>query len=108
VARGQEKAGGGLAGPLAGKRFLFTGELPDMPRQKAQELVEAAGGTGRFRGVEETRLSGGGGQARSKLAKAREHGVAVIGREAFLELLRSGPGRTGMVQASLLESGDPQ
>ncbi len=104
----RKKPAGGLAGPLAGKRFLFTGELPDMPRQKAQELVEAAGGTVVSGVSKKLDYLVAGDRPGSKLAKAREHGVAVIGREAFLELLRSGPGRTGMVQASLLESGDPQ
>jgi DNA ligase (NAD+) len=39
----------------------------------------------------------------SKLAKARELGVAVIDKKALLDLMRSGVGRAGMVQAGLLD-----
>src|SRR6202023_3532828 len=33
-----------LAGPLAGKTFVLTGTLPNLTREEATELIEAASG----------------------------------------------------------------
>jgi DNA ligase (NAD+) len=75
------------AAPLSGKTFLFTGSLGGMTRSEAKAMVEERGG----------RVVGGiskkvdylvtGDSAGSKLTRARELGVPVIGREEFLELL---------------------
>ncbi len=99
----RNKPVGETTGPLTGKRFLFTGELPDLPRQKAQELAEAAGGVVVSGVSKKLDYLVAGDRPGSKLAKARELGVAVIDKEAFLGLVRSGPGRAEMVQASLLD-----
>jgi DNA ligase (NAD+) len=70
-------------GKLAGKTFLFTGTLR-LPRARAQEMVRKAGGNvaaGLSRKVD---FLVAGGDPGSKLAKAREMGIPVIGEEEFL------------------------
>lgn len=97
------RAPAAAAGPLAGKRFLFTGELADLPRQKAQAMAEAAGGVVISAVSKKLDYLVAGDKPGSKLAKARELGVAVIDKAAFLELVQSGSARTDMVQGSLLD-----
>ncbi|MDQ7831517.1 MAG: NAD-dependent DNA ligase LigA [Desulfovibrionaceae bacterium] len=96
------KAPADAAGPLRGKRFLFTGELEGLPRQEAQAMAEAAGGIVISAVSKKLDYLVVGDKPGSKLQKARELGCAVIDKAAFLELVRSGPGRAGMVQGSLL------
>jgi len=91
------------SGPLRGKRFLFTGELADLPRQKAQAMAEAAGGIVISAVSKKLDYLVAGDKPGSKLAKARELGVAVIDKTAFLELVQSDSARTDMVQGSLLD-----
>jgi DNA ligase (NAD+) len=90
------------AGPLAGKRLLFTGELEGLPRHEAQALAEAAGGTVISAVSKKLDFLVAGDKPGSKLQKARALGVAVIDKAAFLELVRSGTGQGAMVQGSLL------
>jgi DNA ligase (NAD+) len=74
------------AGRASGKTFLFTGTL-SMPRARAQELVRREGGTlaaGISRKVD---YLVAGEDPGSKLAKARELGVAVLTESQFLGLL---------------------
>jgi DNA ligase (NAD+) len=74
-------------GPLAGKRFVFTGSLPGISRQEAQRLVELAGGkaaSGISQNVDYVVV---GDKAGSKIKKARELGLEVITEEAFLALV---------------------
>ena len=73
------------AGRWAGKRFVITGRLSSMRRDRAREIVEAAGGrvtSGVSRGTDVLIV---GGKAGAKAAKARELGVEVWNEEAFLE-----------------------
>jgi DNA ligase (NAD+) len=78
----------GGAGPLGGKRFVFTGTLASMSREKAKLVVEAAGGRAVSAVSKETDYLvagvGGGGKAE----KAAKLAVPVLDEEAFLELLR--------------------
>jgi DNA ligase (NAD+) len=79
----------GGAGPLGGKRFVFTGTLASMGREKAKAAVEAAGGRAVSAVSKETDYlvagAGGGGKAE----KAAKLGIPVLDEEAFLELLRT-------------------
>lgn len=73
------------AGRWAGKRFAITGTLSSMRRDRAREIVEAAGGrvtSGVSRGTDVLIV---GGKAGAKAVKARELGVEVWNEEAFLE-----------------------
>lgn len=78
-----------LAGatPLSGKRFLFTGTLPDMSREKAQTLVEAAGGKVVSAVSKKLDYLVAGADPGSKLAKARTLGLTILTPEQFAALL---------------------
>lgn len=73
------------AGPLEGKTFLFTGTL-EIPRAKAQEMVRKAGGTVAAGVSRKVDFLVAGADAGSKLAKARELGIAVLAEEEFLRM----------------------
>ncbi|EHJ46688.1 DNA ligase [Solidesulfovibrio carbinoliphilus subsp. oakridgensis] len=75
------------AAPLAGKRFLFTGALPDMTREAAQALVEAAGGRIVSSVSKKLDYLVAGTDPGSKLAKAQALGVTVLTPEEFSSLL---------------------
>jgi DNA ligase (NAD+) len=79
----------GADGPLEGKRFVFTGTLSSMSREKAKGAVEAAGGRAVSAVSKETDYlvvgEGGGGKAE----KAAKLGVPVLDEAAFLDLLRT-------------------
>jgi len=92
------------AGPLTGKKFLFTGELEGLPRHEAQAMAEAAGGAVISAVSKKLDYLVVGDRPGSKLQKARELGVAVIDKAAFLELVRSGAGQGAMVQGRLLDA----
>ncbi|KHK04353.1 DNA ligase [Desulfovibrio sp. TomC] len=88
--------------PFTGKRFLFTGALPDMARDKAQALVEGAGG--KVVGSVSKKLDYlvAGADPGSKLAKAQVLGVAVLSPEQFAAMLAELPGET-QTRKSLLD-----
>ncbi|MDR2553282.1 MAG: NAD-dependent DNA ligase LigA [Treponema sp.] len=86
--------------PLRGFSFCFTGELKTMKRSAAEEQVKALGGSvksavGRDLSYLVTNDTESGS---AKNKKSRELGVAIIGEEAFLALLRK-PGSAGRVKA---------
>jgi len=75
------------AGPLAGKRFVFTGVLDRLSRREAGERVKALGGdVGENVGQQIDYVVAGAGPG-GKLDRARKLGVAVIDEEQFLALL---------------------
>ncbi|HEY2928767.1 NAD-dependent DNA ligase LigA [Piscinibacter sp.] len=73
--------------PLAGKTFVLTGSLPALTRDEAKDLIEAAGGKVSGSVSKKTDYVVAGEEAGSKLDKARELGVAVIGEDALRKLL---------------------
>ena len=77
----------GEDGKLAGHTFVLTGTLPDLSRERATEMIEAAGGkvTGSVSG--KTSYVVAGSDPGSKLAKAEQLGVEVIDKDRLLELL---------------------
>jgi DNA ligase (NAD+) len=77
--------------PLAGRVFVITGTLSGMSRDEARELLE---GLGAEVGSSVTRKTTGlvvGDSPGSKLDRARELGVRVIGEREFLELVGRKP-----------------
>jgi DNA ligase (NAD+) len=73
---------------LAGKTFVLTGTLGKYSRDAAKKLIEDAGGRVSGSVSKKTDYVVAGEDAGSKLDKARELGVSVIGEKEMEELLR--------------------
>ena len=76
--------------PLDGKTLVLTGSLPTLTRSEAKRRIQEAGGrvTGSVSG--NTDLLVAGENAGSKLDRADELGVPVIGEEELLRLIEQG------------------
>jgi DNA ligase (NAD+) len=75
------------SGPLAGKVFLFTGELSSMSRPDAVELVESLGGkvsTGVTKSLDIVVVGENPG---SKYEKAKSQKKTILDEDAFLKLI---------------------
>ncbi|MDP3962575.1 MAG: NAD-dependent DNA ligase LigA [bacterium] len=75
------------ASKLSGKSFVFTGSLPTLEREDAQEMVRKNGGDVSSSVSKNTTYVVAGESAGSKLDKARELGVKIISEEEFLRML---------------------
>jgi DNA ligase (NAD+) len=73
---------------LAGKTFVLTGTLERHTRDQAKQLIEDAGGKVAGSVSKKTDYVVAGAEAGSKLDKAKELGVAVIGEKEMEELLK--------------------
>jgi DNA ligase (NAD+) len=74
-------------GVFAGKTVVLTGTLTRLPRDEAKAEIERRGGRVSGNVSRKTDLVVAGEEAGSKLGKARELGVKVIGEEEFLAML---------------------
>ncbi|RMF36140.1 MAG: NAD-dependent DNA ligase LigA [Chlorobiota bacterium] len=75
--------------PLAGKTFVFTGELDSMTRTQAEELVESLGGRATSSVSRATSYVVVGRSPGSKFTKAQQLGVPILSEREFFELLRT-------------------
>ena len=73
--------------PLVGKTFVCTGTLPTLGRSDAEALIRKFGGKVTGSVSKKTDYVVAGADAGSKLAKAEELGVAVIGEEELRALV---------------------
>lgn len=74
-------------GVLAGKRIVLTGTLPELTRDEAKELIEAAGGKVTGSVSKKTDYVVAGEEAGSKLTKAEELEIPVLDEEGLRALL---------------------
>jgi DNA ligase (NAD+) len=74
---------------LAGKTFVLTGTLANFSRDEAKKMIEDAGGRVSGSVSKKTDYVVAGADAGSKLDKAREFGVAVIGEDEMQALVGS-------------------
>ncbi len=72
---------------LEGLTFVFTGSLPTLDREAAQKMVRDNGGDVSSSVSKKTSYVVTGDAAGSKLDKARDLGVKVIGEEEFLKMI---------------------
>jgi DNA ligase (NAD+) len=72
---------------LVGQTFVITGTLESMTREKAEEALVALGAKVSKSVSKKTSHVVAGAEAGSKLQKAQELGVSVLGEKEFLELL---------------------
>ena len=85
LAVGSNKSG--AAQKLAGKSFVFTGTLTTLERETAQQMVRENGGDVSGSVSKKTSFVVAGGDAGSKLDKARELGVTIIDESRFLKMI---------------------
>jgi DNA ligase (NAD+) len=77
--------------PLTGKTFVLTGTLPNLGREEAKAMLEAAGAKVAGSVSQKTSYVVAGSEAGSKLDKALALGVPVLDEAGLLSLLNSTP-----------------
>jgi len=75
--------------PLAGKAFVFTGELAGFSRQEAERLVRELGGNATSSVSANTDFVVAGDNPGSKYEKAKKLGVRVINEKEFKEMIKA-------------------
>ncbi|NPA80615.1 MAG: NAD-dependent DNA ligase LigA [Thermotogae bacterium] len=74
-------------GPLAGKIFVFTGELDCCPRSEAKRMVEDLGGSVANSVSRKVSYLVVGKNPGSKLRKAQRYGIPILTEEEFLKMI---------------------
>jgi DNA ligase (NAD+) len=87
VVTSEERAGPAGETPLAGLTFVITGTLAELTREDAKAAIEALGGRVSGSVSKKTDYLVAGADAGSKLDKAKDLGVRVIGEDALRRLL---------------------
>ncbi|MBJ7355373.1 MAG: NAD-dependent DNA ligase LigA [Thermoleophilaceae bacterium] len=80
-------APGSSEGPLKDKTFVLTGTLPNMTRDQARDLIEAAGGRVTSSVSKKTDYVVAGAEAGSKLEKAERLEISILDEDALKSLL---------------------
>ena len=75
------------AGALTGKTFVLTGTLPNLTRERASELIVAAGGKVTSSVSKKTDYVVAGDEPGSKYAKAQQLGIPILDEDALRKLL---------------------
>jgi DNA ligase (NAD+) len=75
------------SGALHGMTFVLTGTLPGLTREDAKERIETAGGKVAGSVSKKTNYVVAGEEAGSKLDKAKQLGIEVIGEARLLEMI---------------------
>jgi DNA ligase (NAD+) len=75
--------------PLSGKTFVLTGTLESMSREEAKEKLEQLGAKVAGSVSSKTSYVVVGADAGSKLAKAKELGVAILSEDEFIGLINN-------------------
>ncbi|MFC1902086.1 NAD-dependent DNA ligase LigA, partial [Chloroflexota bacterium] len=75
--------------PLAGQEFVITGKLENFSRQEAEARIKELGGAAKDNVTRQTSYVVAGADPGSKLARARELGIAILDEEAFLNKLKA-------------------
>jgi len=73
---------------LAGMTFVLTGQLTDFTRDEAKDMIRKEGGNISSSVSKKTDCVLAGQEAGSKLQKAQELGIRVIGEKEFLKMLK--------------------
>ena len=69
---------------------MLTGTLPNLSREEAKRLIEAAGGKVSGSVSKKTNYVVAGEDAGSKLDKAQELGIKVVNEDELLMLIKAG------------------
>lgn len=77
------------SGPLAGKTVVITGTLKNYSRTEIEALVRRLGGYPSGSISKKTQFLVAGGEAGSKLAKAKELGIKILSESEFEKLIKS-------------------
>jgi DNA ligase (NAD+) len=78
--------------PFAGRTVVLTGALPGRTREEAKAVIERLGGRVSGSVSRKTHLVVAGGEAGSKLDKARDLGIPIVGPDEFERMVRAAEG----------------
>jgi DNA ligase (NAD+) len=92
------------AGVFSGKTLVLTGTLPNLSRDAAQALIEAAGGKVSGSVSKKTDFVVAGVEAGSKLDKAQELSVTIVDEAGLLSLLATNSTQVASQREAVIET----